>query len=114
MLMHECAPSVERAPCSKWLPRVEVERLDGEVARLARMVSAKRLDLGEALEALGKGGGYHELGFSSFGAYAIERCEKSGRPGAGRARLTERRTRGLWRGGWPSCRCCGRRCERDR
>ncbi len=79
MLMHECAPSVERTPCSKWLPRVEVERLDAEVAQLARKVSAQRLSLGEALEALGKNGGHHELGFSSFRAYSIERCEKSGR-----------------------------------
>jgi hypothetical protein len=35
--------------------------------------------VGEALDALSSSGGHHELGFSSFEAYARERCKRTGR-----------------------------------
>jgi hypothetical protein len=54
----------------------EVERLDGALASLAREETALRLRLGQALEVMSRGG-FFELGFSSVGAYAIERCERS-------------------------------------
>jgi len=85
------------------------------------MVGAKRLDLGEALEALGIGGGHHELGFSSFGAYAIERCEKSGRWVAD-TRAMARRLAGLpllrealraGRVGWSAAELLSRHCDVD-
>jgi hypothetical protein len=61
------------------IPFSESLRLDAELARLARGTSALRLAIGEALDALWSSGGHHELGFSSFEAYARERCEQSGR-----------------------------------
>jgi hypothetical protein len=57
----------------------EVLRLDAELVRLGRGVAALRLGVGTLLEALSVNGGHHELGFSSFEAYARERCERSGR-----------------------------------
>jgi hypothetical protein len=56
----------------------EVERLDAELASLARVESALRLRLGQLLEVLSRGGQF-ELGFSSMRAYALERCERSAR-----------------------------------
>jgi hypothetical protein len=57
----------------------EVERLGARLARLVRGESRTRLMLGELLGALAQRGGHHELGFSSLGAYARERCGRSGR-----------------------------------
>jgi hypothetical protein len=54
----------------------ELERLDATLAALARGETAGRLRLGQLLEVVGRGAVY-ELGFSSLGAYALERCERS-------------------------------------
>jgi hypothetical protein len=61
------------------LPFSEVARLDAELVRIGRGVSAVRLAVGDALDALSSAGGHHELGFSSLEAYARERCERTGR-----------------------------------
>src|SRR5688572_17875607 len=54
----------------------EIERLDTTLASLSREEGALRLRLGQLLEVLGRGAVF-ELGFSSVGAYAVERCERS-------------------------------------
>jgi hypothetical protein len=56
-----------------------VEWLDSELSRVALGVGGLRLGLAEGLEALGRCGGHHELGFASVEAYALERCERSTR-----------------------------------
>jgi hypothetical protein len=71
----------------------EVERLDGELASLARMESALRLRLGQVLEVLSRGG-HFELGFSSMRVYALERCDRSAR-WAEAARCLARRVESL-------------------
>lgn len=53
-----------------------LEALDARLVSLARGEAALRLQLGQALEVLGRGGVF-ALGFSSLGAYAVERCERS-------------------------------------
>ncbi len=60
-------------------PPDEVVRLDALLADLVRGESRTRLVLGELLELLARRGGHHELGFSSLGAYARERCGRSTR-----------------------------------
>ncbi len=55
----------------------EVGLLDEELYHLARGAGRLRLRIGQALHRLG--GGFHELGFSTLGAYALERCCRSGR-----------------------------------
>jgi hypothetical protein len=55
-----------------------VERLDAELASLARAEAGMRLRLGQVLEVLGRGQ-HFELGFSSVAAYALERCDRSAR-----------------------------------
>src|SRR5687768_6653184 len=60
------------------LTRGEVGRLDAELVSLCTQDAAARLRLGQALEVLGHGGCF-ELGFSSLGAYALERCERGAR-----------------------------------
>jgi hypothetical protein len=60
------------------LTRGEVVRLDAELAALCTRDAAARLRLGQALEVLGRGACF-ELGFSSLGAYALERCERGAR-----------------------------------
>jgi hypothetical protein len=71
--------------------RVEGPWLEAEQAlvRLARGESALKLRVGELLDALFLRGGHHELGFSSFDAYVVERCQRSAAWG--------RETRGLAR-----------------
>src|SRR5688572_17599144 len=76
------------------LPFSEVERLDAELVRIGRGVSAVRLAVGEALDALSASGGHHELGFSSLEAYARERCERTGRWAAD-TRALARKLQGL-------------------
>jgi hypothetical protein len=53
-----------------------IEDLDATLASLSREEGALRLRLGQLLEVLGRGACF-ELGFSSLGAYAVERCERS-------------------------------------
>lgn len=55
-----------------------VEQLDENLAALARGEAGLRLRLGQVLEVLSRGGVF-ELGFSSVGAYSIERCERGAR-----------------------------------
>ncbi|HWO08126.1 MAG TPA: hypothetical protein VNN80_01560, partial [Polyangiaceae bacterium] len=52
-----------------------IERLDEVLAERARGEAGLRLRLGQALEVMSRGGVF-ELGFSSAGAYAVERCER--------------------------------------
>ena len=55
-----------------------LQHLDATLASLAREETALRLRLGQLLEVIGRGAVF-ELGFSSLGAYAVERCERSAR-----------------------------------
>src|SRR5688572_10744976 len=71
----------------------DIERLDATLALLAREETALRLRLGQLLEVIGRGAVF-ELGFSSLGAYAVERCERSVRWAEG-ARCLARRVERL-------------------
>jgi hypothetical protein len=66
-----------------------LQHLDAALASLAREETALRLRLGQLLEVIGRGAVF-ELGFSSLGAYAVERCERSVRWAEG-ARCLARR-----------------------
>src|SRR5262245_59156880 len=57
--------------------RERIEALDRELVRFARSAGWLRLELGRGLEALERGGGRQDVGFSSIEAYALERCERS-------------------------------------
>ena len=73
--------------------RGDIERLDSELAALARAGAALRLRLGQLLEVLSGGHGaaaVFELGFSSLGAYVAERCERSARWAEGARGLARR------------------------
>jgi hypothetical protein len=81
----------------------ELEQLDAALAARSVLDSALRLRLGQALEVMSRGC-FLDLGFSSIGAYGLERCERSGRWAEG-ARCLARRLevlpllrRGLARG----------------
>ena len=54
----------------------DLQHIDATLASLARDEAALRLRLGQLLEVIGRGAVF-ELGFSSLGAYAVERCERS-------------------------------------
>jgi hypothetical protein len=54
----------------------DLEHLDAILVSLAREEAGLRLRLGQLLEVMGRGAVF-ELGFSSLGAYAVERCERS-------------------------------------
>ena len=71
----------------------DVECLDASLVSLARGECALRLRLGQLLEVLGRGAVF-DLGFSSIGAYAVERCERSVR-WAEAARCLARRVEAL-------------------
>ena len=58
-------------------PVGKIAPLDAELYRLARGAGRLRLRIGQALHRLGDG--VHELGFSTLGAYALERCCRGGR-----------------------------------
>lgn len=75
-------------PSTRPIPE-ELLEADRELARLGRGEAQLRLRIGELLDALFVSNGHHELGFSSIGAYAVERCQQS--------RRWERSTRGLAR-----------------
>jgi len=58
-------------------PPGDIARIDEELHRLARGAGRLRLRIGQALHRLGDG--IHDLGFSTLGAYALERCNRGGR-----------------------------------
>ena len=58
-------------------PPHKISQLDAELYRLARGAGRLRLRIGQALHRLADG--IHELGFSTLGAYALERCNRGGR-----------------------------------
>jgi len=58
-------------------PPREITQLDAELYRLARGAGRLRLRIGQALHRLGSG--VHDLGFSTLGAYALERCNRGAR-----------------------------------
>jgi hypothetical protein len=60
-------------PHSAWRAS-RIAEVDAELVRLGRGAGGLRLRLGEVLEALGSKGGVEALGFSSMGAYVVERC----------------------------------------
>src|SRR6188768_3425065 len=56
--------------------RHSIESIDAELVAVAREESGLRLRLGQVLEVMQRKGCCFELGFSSLGAYALERCER--------------------------------------
>jgi hypothetical protein len=56
----------------------EIKRLDNELASRSRVETPLRLRLGQVLEVMSRGAAF-ELGFSSLGAYALERCDRRAR-----------------------------------
>jgi len=74
-------------------PSAELVQLDAALASLACDEAVLHLHLGQALEVIGRGAVF-DLGFSSLAAYAIERCERSGRWAEG-ARCLARRVERL-------------------
>lgn len=70
----------------------DVSQLDAELYRLARGAGRLRLRIGQALHRLGDG--FQELGFSTLGAYALERCSHGGR-WAGESRVLAGRLQSL-------------------
>lgn len=73
-----------------------VFELDADLARLGRAEAQLKLRIAELLDALFLRGGHHELGFSSFEAYVVERCGRSGSWGRETRRLASgMRARGL-------------------
>jgi hypothetical protein len=65
------------------------QEIDEALVQLARSDAQLKLRIGELLDALFERDGHHELGFSSFEAYVVERCQRS--------RSWGRQTRGLAR-----------------
>ena len=76
-----------------------VEGLDGELVRLGRGVAALRLRVGEALEALARSGGHHELGFSSLEATLVALTLRNSNAAALRARYQATRVTAFPQGG---------------
>ena len=70
-------PPPEPAQLAPTPPPPEVTQLDTELHRLARGAGRLRLRIGQALHRLADG--IHDLGFSTLGAYALERCNRGGR-----------------------------------
>jgi len=74
------SPPSEQLPLARPLPSPpprEITQLDAELYRLARGAGRLRLRIGQALHRLGSG--VHDLGFSTLGAYALERCNRGAR-----------------------------------
>ena len=82
-------PDIRESPGSQ---PSELRLLDGELHRLARGAGRLRLRIGQGLHRLG--GGFQELGFSTLGAYALERCSRGGR-WAAESRALARRLQSL-------------------
>ncbi len=71
---------------------------DAELVKLGRGGAQLRLQIGRLLDELDRRAGHHELGFSSFSAYALERCERGRRWAAETKALARRiRRKGLTR-----------------
>ncbi|NNE19421.1 MAG: hypothetical protein HKN10_13175 [Myxococcales bacterium] len=70
----------------------QLTQLDAELHRLARGAGRLRLRIGQALHRLGAG--FQELGFSTLGAYTLERCSRGGR-WAAESRALARRLQSL-------------------
>ena len=70
-------PPPEIPQLAPFPPPPEIAQLDTELHRLARGAGRLRLRIGQALHRLADG--IHELGFSTLGAYALERCNRGGR-----------------------------------
>jgi hypothetical protein len=60
-------------PHAGWC-EARIAEVDAELVRLGRGAGGLRLRLGEVLDALAVQGGPEQLGFSSMGAYVVERC----------------------------------------
>ena len=71
------APIPGHSPSSPAPPPPEVTQLDAELHRLSRGAGRLRLRIGQALHRLADG--IHDLGFSTLGAYSLERCNRGGR-----------------------------------
>ncbi len=84
-------PSAPLAPLAFPAPP-EIAQLDAELHRLARGAGRLRLRIGQALHRLADG--IHELGFSTLGAYALERCNRGAR-WAAESRTLARRLQSL-------------------
>ena len=56
-----------------------IEQLDAQLVAVARQEAGTRLRLGQVLEVMQRKACCFELGFSSLGAYALERCERTAR-----------------------------------
>jgi len=85
-------PEAPAAPKFPTLPPSEIAKLDAELYRLSRGAGRLRLRIGQALHRLADG--IHELGFSTLGAYALERCNRGGR-WAAESRTLARRLQSL-------------------
>src|SRR5215470_7203466 len=73
-----------------------LEQKDAALARLGRCEAQLKLRISELLDALFERRGHHELGFSSFEAYVVERCQRSRAWGRETRALAKRiRVRGL-------------------
>jgi len=70
-------PARNRAHPHLTRPHPSISNLDTELHRLARGAGRLRLRIGQALHRLGSG--IHDLGFSTLGAYALERCNRGAR-----------------------------------
>ena len=85
-------PSPKTAQLNRAHRPPEITQLDTELHRLARGAGRLRLRIGQALHRLADG--IHELGFSTLGAYALERCNRGGR-WAAESRTLARRLQSL-------------------
>ena len=75
---HEPTPALQSSHPRQPPPALQgLTHLDTELHRLSRGAGRLRLRIGQALHRLDDG--IHDLGFSTLGAYALERCNRGGR-----------------------------------